>query len=38
MCGCVGDCVADNFTDFDAAGLVEEEHLPGRVLPPGGVV
>ena len=26
MCWCVGYCVADYFADFDAAGLVEEEH------------
>lgn len=29
VCGRVGDCVADDFADFEGAGLVEEEHDGG---------
>lgn len=29
VCRSVGDCVADYFADFDAACLVEEQHVGG---------
>lgn len=32
MCWRIGDCIADDLSDFHAAGLVQEEHFAGRVL------